>query len=66
LALFGGAQAAEKLRFVMVTHGAASDPFWAAIKKGATTAADEAGVTVVYRAPETFDLAKMTALSTRR
>jgi len=62
LALFGGAEAAEKLRFVMVTHGAASDPFWAAIKKGADTAADEAGVTVVYRAPETFDLAKMTAL----
>jgi simple sugar transport system substrate-binding protein len=62
VALFGGAEAAEKLRFVMVTHGAATDPFWAAIKKGADTAASESGVTVVYRAPETFDLAKMTEL----
>ena len=46
----------------MVTHGAASDPFWAAIKEGADEAAAEAGVDVVYRAPDTFDLAKMAAL----
>jgi simple sugar transport system substrate-binding protein len=62
IALFGGAEAAEKLHFVMVTHGAATDPFWAAIKKGADTAADESAVTVAYRAPATFDLAKMAGL----
>jgi simple sugar transport system substrate-binding protein len=62
MAFFGGVEAAEKLRFIMVTHGAASDPFWAAIKKGADTAASESGVSVAYRAPETFDLAKMTGL----
>ena len=42
----------EKLRFVMVTHGAASDPFWASIKDGADEAAAEAGVELVYRAPD--------------
>jgi simple sugar transport system substrate-binding protein len=62
IAFFGTAQAAEKLRFIMVTHGAASDPFWAAIKDGADSAAKEADVELVYRAPETFDLSKMTAL----
>ena len=48
----------------MVTHGAASDPFWAAIKEGADEAAAEAGVALDYRAPDTFDLAKMAALVT--
>jgi simple sugar transport system substrate-binding protein len=62
LALFGAAQAAERLRFIMVTHGAASDPFWATIKEGADLAAKESDVELIYRAPETFDLSKMTAL----
>lgn len=62
IVFFGTAQGQEKLRFVMVTHGAASDPFWATIKEGADRAAKEAGVELVYRAPETFDLAKMTEL----
>jgi simple sugar transport system substrate-binding protein len=56
------AHAQEKLRFLLVTHGAAADPFWGQIKDGAEAAARDAGVTVEYRAPETFDLAKMTAL----
>jgi simple sugar transport system substrate-binding protein len=60
--IFGTAQAQNKLRFVMVTHGAASDPFWATIKEGGDLAAKEAGVELVYRAPETFDLAKVTEL----
>ena len=46
----------------MVTHGAASDPFWAAIKEGADRGAADAGVDLVYRAPETFDLEQMAAL----
>ena len=64
MALVGVAAAAEKPRFVMVTHGAASDPFWAAIKEGADEAAAEAGVALDYRAPDTFDLARMAALVT--
>ena len=57
-----GAVAQERLRFVMVTHGAASDPFWAAVKEGAEVAAEEQGVELVYRAPETFDLGAMAGL----
>ena len=64
MTLVGVAAAAEKPRFVMVTHGAASDPFWAAIKEGADEAAAEAGVALDYRAPDTFDLARMAALVT--
>jgi simple sugar transport system substrate-binding protein len=54
----------EQLRFIMVTHGAASSSFWASIKEGAEAAAKEAGVELVYRAPETFNLEQMAALIT--
>lgn len=60
----GPAAAQDQLRFVMVTHGAAADPFWAAIKEGADRAAADAGVTVTYRAPDTFDLDAMATLVT--
>ena len=59
-----GAQEEDKLRIVMVTHGAATDPFWATIKAGADRAAEQAGVELIYRAPESFDLEKMAALVT--
>jgi simple sugar transport system substrate-binding protein len=63
IALAGNAVHAEaKLRFIMVTHGAATDPFWATIKAGADRAAADMGVELVYRAPEAFDPAKMAAL----
>ncbi len=65
--LLGGAAAQaqqEKLRFIVVTHGAASSPFWGAIRDGATLAATEADVEVVYRAPDTFDLDRMASLLT--
>jgi simple sugar transport system substrate-binding protein len=52
----------EKLRFVMVTHGAASGGFWATVKEGADAAAEKAGVELVYRAPDAFDLDRMAAL----
>ncbi len=58
----GFAHAKDELRFIMVTHGAATDRFWSSVKEGADAAAKEAGVKVVYRAPETFDLKKMAAL----
>jgi len=57
------ARAAEApLRFIMVTHGAATDGFWKAVKDGADLAAKDAKVKLVYRAPATFDLDKMAAL----
>jgi simple sugar transport system substrate-binding protein len=62
VALVGSTHAKEKLRFVMVTHGAANDRFWGAIKDGAEKAAAESDVELVYRSPTTFDLDKMTAL----
>jgi simple sugar transport system substrate-binding protein len=58
----GMAHAQDKLRFLVITHGAATDPFWAAVKEGAEAAAGEAGVEAVYRAPDTFDLDRMTTL----
>ena len=52
----------DTLRFVMVTHGAAADGFWASVKEGADEAAAAAGVELVYRAPESFDLDRMAEL----
>ncbi len=63
LVLHASAHAEDKLRFIMVTHGAASDGFWSAVKEGAEAAAKEAGVSVSYRSPKTFDLEKMAALA---
>jgi simple sugar transport system substrate-binding protein len=56
------ALADDKLRFVIVSHGSASDRFWSSVKEGAEVAAKEAGVSVVYRAPGSFDLDKMAEL----
>lgn len=61
---FTAAHAQEDLRIIMVTHGAASNPFWATIKEGAERAAEEAGVELEYRAPATFDLEAMANLIT--
>jgi simple sugar transport system substrate-binding protein len=59
----GAARAAsEAPRFIMVTHGAADDPFWAAVKEGAEQAAADAGASLSYRAPAGFDLAQMAEL----
>jgi simple sugar transport system substrate-binding protein len=59
----GGVTAAQdRLRFVLVTHGAESDPFWATVKQGADQAAADAGVELIYRAPAEFDLDAMAAL----
>ncbi len=65
LVVHAAAHAEDKLRFVMVTHGAATDRFWSAIKEGAEAAAKDAGVTVVYRAPPSFDLEKMAELANK-
>jgi simple sugar transport system substrate-binding protein len=49
-------------RIAVVTHGQASDSFWAIVKKGVLDAGRREGVAVSYRAPETYDIARMRAL----
>jgi simple sugar transport system substrate-binding protein len=54
-----GSAAAQDMRFVVVSHGQASDPFWSVVKNGVDQAAEDLGVTVEYRAPDTFDMVQM-------
>jgi simple sugar transport system substrate-binding protein len=49
-------------RFVVVTHGQASDPFWSVAANGVDAAAEDMGVEVEYQAPETFDMVAMSQL----
>jgi simple sugar transport system substrate-binding protein len=49
-------------RFVVVTHGQASDPFWSVVKNGVDQAGRDLGVSVEYQAPPTFDLVAMARL----
>ena len=46
-------------RIAVVTHGQASDPFWAIVKKGVDDAARKTGVATSYRAPDTYDIERM-------
>jgi simple sugar transport system substrate-binding protein len=46
----------------MVTHGQAFDPFWALVKKGAQTAANDFNVNLVYRSPSTTNLQEQASL----
>ncbi len=63
LALFGfGLALGQQLRFIVVTHGQAADPFWSVVKNGVDQAAREMGVRVEYRAPQTFDMVQMARL----
>lgn len=56
------AQDEEELRFVVVTHGQASDPFWSVVQRGTAQAEEDMGVTVEYQAPATFDMVEMSQL----
>jgi simple sugar transport system substrate-binding protein len=49
-------------RFVVVTHGQASDPFWSVAANGVTDAGTDMGVEVEYQAPGTFDMVEMAQL----
>jgi simple sugar transport system substrate-binding protein len=49
-------------RIAVVSHGQASDSFWAIVKKGVFDAGRREGVAVSYRAPETYDIARMRTL----
>jgi len=50
------------LRFVVVTHGQASDPYWSVVQNGVNQAAKDMGVEVEYQAPDTFDMVAMSQL----
>lgn len=50
------------LRFVVVSHGQASDPFWSVVQKGAAQAGTDLKVKVEYQAPGTFDMVAMAQL----
>lgn len=52
----------RRLRIAVVTHGQASDPFWAVVKSGIDRAAHQVGVSVTYSAPDTTDLGRMRQL----
>ena len=57
-----GLMAQKQLHIIVVTHGAASDSFWAPVKNGAVEAGKETGCLVEYRAPEKFDMVAMAQL----
>jgi simple sugar transport system substrate-binding protein len=52
----------RSLRFVVVSHGQSSDPFWSVAANGVSDAAEDMGVAVEYQAPGTFDMVEMSAL----
>lgn len=54
--------AADDIKIVVVSHGQANDPFWTVVKNGVEAAGKDMGVSVDYRAPETFDMVAMSAL----
>ncbi len=58
----GGGQNRGDLRFVVVTRGQASDPFWSVVQNGVNEAAEDMGVQVEYQAPDTFDMVQMAQL----
>ena len=49
----------KRIRFFVITHGQASDPFWAVVQNGAEAAAAQLGVSVTYEAPDTYEIARM-------
>jgi len=56
------AQEGEDLRFIVVSHGQASDPFWSVVQRGTDAAATDLGVTVEYQAPTTYNMVEMSQL----
>ncbi len=56
--------ARANLKFYVITHGQASDPFWSVVKKGVDQAAKDMGVQAIYESPTgaTFDVVAMAHL----
>jgi simple sugar transport system substrate-binding protein len=50
------------LKYVVVSHGQASDPFWSVVQKGVAQAGTDMRVDVQYQAPTTFDMVAMSQL----
>jgi simple sugar transport system substrate-binding protein len=58
-----GGVAQRDFRFVVVTHGQSSDPFWSVAANGVDAAAEDMGVEVEYQAPgDSFDMVAMSEL----
>src|SRR6185503_18744009 len=49
-------------RIAVISHGQASDSFWSIVKKGVDDAGRETGVAVSYRAPDTYDMKRMSRM----
>jgi simple sugar transport system substrate-binding protein len=62
VALGAATAQAQEVRIVVVSHGQASDPFWSVVKNGVDAAQKDYAVRVEYRAPDTFDMVKMSQL----
>jgi simple sugar transport system substrate-binding protein len=60
----GGNSARSNLKFYVITHGQATDPFWSVVKKGVDQAAHDMGVQAIYEGPAsgTFDVVAMAHL----
>lgn len=58
----GDAVTQRGFRFVVVSHGQASDPFWSVAANGVTDAGEDMGVTVEYQSPGTFDMVEMSQI----
>jgi simple sugar transport system substrate-binding protein len=52
----------DAVRLVVVTHGEASDPFWAVVRNGVEQAARDLGADVSYRAADVYQPARMRQL----
>jgi simple sugar transport system substrate-binding protein len=50
------------LRFIVVSHGQAADPFWSVVQRGVAQAGEDMRVEVQYQAPTTFDMVAMAQL----
>ena len=60
----GGNSARSNIKFYVITHGQATDPFWSVVKKGVDQAAHDMGVQAIYEGPSsgTFDVVAMAHL----
>jgi simple sugar transport system substrate-binding protein len=60
----GGNSSRSNIKFYVITHGQATDPFWSVVKKGVDQAAHDMGVQAIYEGPAsgTFDVVAMSHL----
>ena len=55
----GDAVTQRDLRFVVVSHGQASDSFWSVAQNGVNDAGEDMGVSVEYQAYQSYDMVEM-------